>query len=154
MRNKSLIPLGIIIMLFSIVVSCHSEYSNHPAYNDLTYKEKIKLKQYVVQGKDLYELHCQSCHQSDGSGLGRLIPPISQSTYLANAKKSASCIVKYGLKGPWEVDSIAYNGVMPSNNQLTNLEIAEIITFVGNTWENKIGLVSSGDVESALSKCQ
>lgn len=116
--------------------------------------DKVKMQQYVIQGKELYQIHCQSCHQEDGSGLGKLIPPITRSKFILNQKAAISCIIRKGLKGKWEVDGIEYDGIMPPNRQLTNLEIAEIITFIGNQWENQIGLIISTDVEQAIMKCK
>lgn len=153
MNVKSISFYSIIVWMTGILMACQSEYSNHPAYNSLTYDEKVKLKQYVIQGKTLYEVHCQSCHQEDGSGLGRLIPPISESAYVKEHNVGVACMIRNGLKGEWVSNGITYDGVMPPNYRLTHLEIAEIITFIGNSWNNKIGLISASDVEIAFSKC-
>ncbi|MEQ6118773.1 cytochrome c [Reichenbachiella sp. MALMAid0571] len=111
------------------------------------------MRQYKVQGEGLYLMHCDNCHQADGSGLGRLIPPLSENTTIANNRNQIMCVIKYGLEGSLIINGVEYNGKMPGNTELTNLEIAEIMTFVGNSWENSIGIVLSSDVEKGMDSC-
>jgi len=122
--------------------------------NELSFNEKIKLRQYKVQGEGLYLMHCGNCHQADGSGLGRLIPPLDKNTTISNNRNQIMCVIKYGMEGPLKINGLEYDGKMPGNAELTNLEIAEIITFVGNSWGNSIGIVLSSDVEKGMLTCQ
>jgi hypothetical protein len=57
------------------------------------------------------------------------------------------------MEGAVEVNGVQYDGKMPANFKLTNLEIAEISTFIGNSWKNSIGIVTSNEVEKALLVC-
>lgn len=132
--------------------SCYSNIKKKDG-TSLSFKEQIKLKQYKVQGKLLYTQYCTNCHQEDGTGLGKLIPPISASHRLKTDASSAICIIKNGMEGVVEVNGIQYDGKMPANYNLTNLEIAEITTFIGNSWKNSIGIVTSSQVEKALIGC-
>lgn len=102
----------------------------------------------------LYAQHCGNCHQPDGTGLGKLIPPLTSIAGLQDKRDETICIIKHGMEGPLVIEGAAYNGKMPANLRLTNLEIAEILTFVGNSWENSIGIVKSSEVESSLLNCQ
>ncbi len=120
----------------------------------LSFAEKIELKQYKVQGEILYAQHCGNCHQADGTGLGKLIPPLTQIADMASRKEQLACIIKNGMEGPVVVNGQTYNGKMPPALHLTNLEIAEILTFVGNSWNNSVGIVKSGEVEDYLSACR
>ncbi|MGL1885945.1 MAG: cytochrome c [Reichenbachiella sp.] len=115
-------------------------------------KNKIKIQQYTIEGKRLYEMHCSNCHQPDGSGLKALIPPISKSFIIANPNIIV-CAIKYGLQGPIIIDSTRYNGKMPGSNRLTSIEIAEIMTFLNNNWGDKKELFSIDSVNSILSNC-
>lgn len=126
--------------------SCRSD-------NKYSGNEAIKFDQYMFQGKQLYMAHCLNCHQKDGSGLGKLIPPL-KSDFVSKQKELAICGIKHGMQGPIEVNGITYDGIMPNNPRLTPLEIAEIMTYVSNSWGNKYGMVNTSDVKSALDSCK
>jgi cytochrome c551 len=142
----------IYILCVIIISSCYSNEKQQDG-KSLSFSERIKLKQYKVQGKLLYTQYCANCHQADGSGLGKLIPPISASHRVKSDNSSVICIIKYGMEGAVEVNGVQYDGKMPANFKLTNLEIAEISTFIGNSWKNSIGIVTSNEVEKALLVC-
>ena len=106
----------------------------------------------MISGENLYKANCQNCHSSDGSGLGKLIPPLTNNFILKN-KVNTICGIKFGWQGTLEVDGKIYNGQMPANQQLTNLEIAEILTFVTNSWGQQNGITIVTEVEKVIAKC-
>ncbi|PIB36122.1 hypothetical protein BFP72_12310 [Reichenbachiella sp. 5M10] len=115
--------------------------------------EEIKLRQYLIQGEQLYRLHCANCHQNDGSGLGLLIPPIDSAFIQSNLELSI-CAIKHGLTGPISINHKTYDGEMPANPRLTSLEIAEIITFIDVNWGKKKGITTISTVEKSLNLCK
>ena len=64
------------------------------------------------------------------------------------------CNIKNGLDGPLLVNEVEYNQVMPANYNLTPLEIAEITTYVYNSWDRSEGLIGVLDVEKYLKNCE
>jgi len=116
-------------------------------------KYKIKYKQYVNEGYRLYIQHCSNCHQKDGTGLARLYPPLKDSNYLMNDPDSIICIIKNGQKGEIFVNNISFNQPMPENLVLTNLEIAEITTFLYSEWGETKHFLSPQEIEEILSLC-
>ena len=147
--NSSLLILGIAVVLIFDACNTSPTESNS---EKLSFSQEIKLKKYKVHGEQLYAMHCANCHQEDGSGLGRLIPPL---TNLSQIDKSQTiCTIKFGMEGSMIVNEVEYNGKMPSNLKLTNLEIAEILTFVGNSWQNESGLVLVSEVGKTLEQCR
>ncbi len=115
---------------------------------------KLKFDQYLVKGKELYESYCISCHQQSGEGLARLYPPLAGSDYLMADVPRAACIIKYGQFKEIVVNGTSYSQMMPGLQHLTNLEIAEILTYVTNTWGNEAGLQNVSEVEKWLSNCE
>ncbi len=90
-------------------------------------KEEILYKQYVVEGRVLYQTNCANCHQENGSGLKDLYPAISQAALWKNLKSNElTCLIKWGRKGT--------KGYMPGNAKLQALDIAEIQTFLRDQW--------------------
>ena len=115
---------------------------------------KIRLKHYLVEGQRLYLENCSNCHQKDGTGLGRLIPPIKDSDYLKEDMDRTICIVKYGLSGKIIVNGKDYNHHMPGNKELTELEIAEVVTYVYNTWGGMSEIIPIEKVRQVLKTCE
>jgi len=117
-------------------------------------EERILLNQYRVHGQLLYIQHCSNCHQVDGTGLKKLIPPLAGSDYLSNEESQVICGIKYGMEGPIRVNGVTYNFGMPPNQSLTNLEIAEILTYVTTEWGNSASdIVKVNQVVKALKEC-
>jgi mono/diheme cytochrome c family protein len=128
------------IITFSIITltSCQSE-------------EKIKLEQYYIGGKEVYELNCANCHQKDGKGLQSLYPPVAGSDYLKN-KDKVIYLIKNGLVGEILVNGKKFNQPMPANNQLTNLDIAEVVTYIYNEWNGETIITEVKEVEKVLNR--
>jgi cytochrome c551 len=139
---EALYLVAVIILLFS----CTSQSDNRQDYSP-------KFQQYYVQGGVLYQQYCSNCHQSNGKGLGRLYPPLDQSDFMDNNFEDVICIIKYGKQGSLLVNDIDYNMTMKSNPGLTDLEVAEISTYIYNTWSHKKGLVDVKEVTQVLSIC-
>ncbi len=116
-------------------------------------KTEIQVRQYYVQGEQLYLKHCSNCHQKSGKGLGLLYPPLAASDYLQSKKKSVFCLIRNGQTGELTVNGKNYNQAMPGFPLLTDLEIAEIATFIYNAWGNEGGHVDILQVGEALKNC-
>ena len=111
-------------------------------------QEEIKRQKYITEGILLYQRNCANCHQNNGKGLEALYPPLDKSNYLAN-KDSVLHTIRYGLQGPILINGKRYNRPMPANPQLSNLEIAEIATYIYNQWGNENSLITTEDVKRA-----
>lgn len=107
----------------------------------------------MVNGARIYEANCANCHQSKGEGLARLYPPLAASDYLLENIPRAACIIKNGQSQEIIVNGISFNQMMPAMPSLTNLEIAEVITYVSNSWGNKGGFQSVKEVDKWVAAC-
>jgi nitrite reductase (NO-forming) len=94
-----------------------------------TKEERIKL------GADVFANNCQACHQQDGQGVPDAFPPLAKSDYLNNDKIRAIKTVTGGLETKLIVNNHEFNGVMPAWN-LSDEDIANVLTYVYNTWGN------------------
>src|SRR5882672_9894998 len=100
-----------------------------------------KFQQYYVQGEELYIKHCSNCHQKSGKGLGLVYPPLGPSDYMEKNFDDVLCQMKYGRKGFLSVNGKDFNQPMPGVRSLTELEIAEVATYIYNTWGHDRGMV-------------
>lgn len=112
-----------------------------------------KFRQYYVQGERLYLTHCSNCHQADGSGLGRVYPPLDTSDYIDKHFTEVICLIRYGKTGELTVNGEQFNQPMQGIPALTDLEIAEIATYIYNTWTHGRGIVEVKEATKILSEC-
>ena len=136
----------------TLLTHCQSRYDNEATRN-LSQPERVRYEQYMVQGQVLFRAHCSNCHQEDGTGLRRLIPPLAQSDYLLADIDRTLCLVKNGLRGPIVVNDTSYNQIMPANEGLRDIEIAQIATYIYNEWGHAEGFIPTTRVAEALDQC-
>jgi nitrite reductase (NO-forming) len=89
----------------------------------------------ISRGAIVYKTNCAACHQPNGTGIPNAFPPLAKSDFLNSDKIRAIKTVTGGLQGKLKVNGNEYNGVMPAWN-LTDEEIANVLTFVYNSWDN------------------
>ncbi len=116
--------------------------------------QQITYARYYLSGKNLYIKHCQNCHGVKGEGLGGLVPPLTDSVYIKNRYVKIPCIIKNGLKGEIAINGKSFKEEMPANMQLANIEIAEIATYLTNSFGNKLGVYSVIQVDSNMKDCR
>ena len=140
MRNKLLYLLCSLFTAVVIFESCNNEL-------------ELNYQRYFVNGKGLYEKNCQNCHGSDGEGLGKLYPPLTDTVFLSKNRSSLACIIKNGLTGKLTVNNVSYETEMPGNAALADIDIAQIIVYITNSFGNKQGFYDQGQVASDLKDC-
>jgi cytochrome c551 len=141
-----------LLMLTASLVSFACTSKNQEGNTSLASIKDVKVLQYAIEGKNLYETYCANCHQKDGTGLGKLIPPLNPSDYMKEDIKRTARIIRFGQSGEIVVNGEVYNQPMPGNPQLTNLEIARIMTYIYNIWGNKEGVIDARMVENWLNE--
>ncbi len=112
-----------------------------------------KFQQYFVEGEQLYLKNCSNCHHKDGKGLGLVYPPLAPSDFMDKNFDEVICLVKKGRKGEMTVNGNVYNQPMPGIPLLTELEIAEIATYIYNSWGHEKGLIEVKQVDQLLKAC-
>jgi mono/diheme cytochrome c family protein len=98
-------------------------------------------------GKEVYALHCQSCHMEKGQGMEGVYPPLAKTSYLKDAKKNIKIILE-GQSGEITVNGKKYNNNMPAQPYLTDKEIADVLTYVRSNWGNKYPAVKAAQVKA------
>ena len=112
------------------------------------------------RGVALFKSTCQTCHGPDGNGIQSLAPPLNRSEWVNGDKDKLASIVLFGLTGPVQVNGKLYkapeiNGDMPgigTNDALGDEDIAQLLSFIRNSWGNKAGEVTAADVGRIRSK--
>lgn len=141
MKTKLVLSIFALACVFALIASCQSE-------------EEQTYNRYYSMGSVLYIQHCQNCHGTNAEGLGKLIPPFTDSAYLRKNLAQLPCFVKNGLKDTITVTGKTFSNSMPAQGNLSAIEIAEILTYVTNSFGNKMGLIAVGKVERDLAGCK
>jgi cytochrome c oxidase subunit 2 len=134
-------------MPIHVKVLSHADYS---AWVALKQKEMAALaddpnkvwtlEALAERGAKVYAANCAACHQANGKGAGP-IKPLDGSQVVLDADKIKQITVL--LQG-------VNNGAMPAWKQLSDTELAAVITFTKNNWGNKTGqLVQPAEVAAA-----
>lgn len=106
----------------------------------------------VERGKQIYSKVCAACHQKDGGGVPRLNPPLIKTDYVLGDKTRLINIVLKGFNQPIEIDDEEYTNPMPPQPQLTDQQIADVLTFVRNNFGNKASAVTPAEVKVVRAK--
>ena len=114
---------------------------NEPApTRELTKEERIQA------GERVFNQTCFACHQANGQGLPGVFPPLAKSDYLMADPERAIGIVLHGKQGPITVNGQTYNQIMTPQN-LTDEQVANVLTFVMNSWGNSGEAISPDAVK-------
>lgn len=107
-------------------------------------------KQGNQAGEAAYLAHCAACHQPSGAGLPGAFPPLAGSDFLAkNDRQAVIAAILKGISGKLVVNGAEYNNVMPAMSHISDVDIANIVTFVYQSWGNPGGSVREADVTAA-----
>jgi mono/diheme cytochrome c family protein len=140
--------IAILLAGLLFAFSCSPKPSNEE--NTLAQISDPEVMKYAVNGKTLYENYCGNCHQADGKGLGKLIPPLREADYFQASVHRTVWIIRHGQEGEITVNGGKYNQKMPGNPALKPLEIAQITTYLYNIWGMKEGVITASTVEDYL----
>ena len=81
-------------------------------------------------GKELYEAHCATCHQADGTGEKGFFPPLITTPWVENSAALTEVLLR-GVSGTIYVKGERYASYMsPYGKDLTDAEIVQLITYL------------------------
>ena len=104
-------------------------------------------KEVATGGEQIYQTYCGACHLKDGKGDGSRFPPLDSSEYVLGDKTRLINILLYGMQQPITVKGKQFNGLMPSHRFLTDKDLALVLTYIRQNFDNKTSEVSPGEVE-------
>ena len=130
-----------LLFIMAMIASCQNE-------------DQVEFNRYYSGGSVLYLAHCQNCHGEKGEGLQALIPPLTDSVFLKQNRSSLACYLKSGLKGKLNIAGREFEGEMPAAADLSPIEVAKVLTYVTNSFGNKLGLINLQQVQADLKNCR
>lgn len=116
-----------------------------------TNKVPAKISKPNTNGKLVYSTYCAVCHMDDGEGVTNLNAPLKKSSNVLGDKTKLIKILLNGMKGG-VLDGEKYSNVMPSHSFLTDKQIADVLSYVRNSFGNKATAVSLDEVKLSRSR--
>lgn len=110
------------------------------------------LKTSMDRGQKVYEKVCLSCHMADGGGVPHLNPPLSQTSYVLGDKSKIIYIVLHGMTDRIPIEDEFYSNNMAAHTDLNDQQIADVLTYVRNSFGNKASAVTAAEVKAVRNK--
>jgi nitrite reductase (NO-forming)/hydroxylamine reductase len=95
---------------------------------------------------------CIGCHQPTGMGVPPVFPPLAGSEWVAKSTSIAIRNILHGMQGPITVKGVTYNSAMPAVTTLSDKEVADVVTYVSNSWGNTGPTVTEAEVAAIKKK--
>lgn len=102
----------------------------------------------MKRGAAVYARTCIACHQPTGMGLPPVFPPIANAPIVVGNPELPIKFILQGLMGPITVGGTTYNSVMPPVAGVSDSDIADVLTYVRQSFGNKGNPVSVDQVKA------
>ncbi|HTN07330.1 cytochrome c [Agriterribacter sp.] len=133
--RRRLIPVNVVIAaLVFVLLSLDPDQSKPPPV-------------VMERGKAVYAKECLSCHQQDGLGVQGMNPPLAKTAWVLGPKRELIKIVLNGLTEPIEIEGDTFHNPMPPHPHLTDQQIADVLSYVRNSFGNKASAVTAREVK-------
>lgn len=107
------------------------------------------LKASIAAGNAIFTENCVACHQADGMGIPNMNPPLAKTTFVLGDKTKLIKIILNGFSDDVEINGQRYANTMASHDFLKDQEIADLLTYVRNSFGNKASAVTMAQVKAA-----
>ena len=158
------IPAWLLVITVLLVLSCvyyivrsdaaaASAYGDSRTLSDLAQKPKSAASAgATADGAAIFAARCVACHQATGTGVPGAFPPLAGSNWVNGRDTTLIQILLHGIQGTLTVNGTSYNGAMPTfGTQLSDGEIAAVLTHVRSHWGNKAEPISTAEVATQRS---
>jgi mono/diheme cytochrome c family protein len=109
--------------------------------------------QNMANGKKIYETRCLVCHQADGGGVPNMNAPLdASSNVVGNDIARLVKIIRNGYNERIALDGYYYSNAMTANPDLKDAAIADVLTYIRNSWSNKASKITLADVQKVKKK--
>ena len=102
----------------------------------------------MKRGAAVYARTCIACHQPTGLGLPPVFPPLANAPIVAGNPELPVKFILQGLMGPITVNGMTYNSMMPPVAGVSDADIADVLTYVRQSFGNKANAVTANQVKA------
>ncbi len=147
-------PLGAggIESALSAVANYHAESKNPAVSTKEIVRKNVPVPAVHERGAAIYSRTCIACHGPDGKGVPGAFPPLDGADWTVGDPSIPVRIILAGLQGPIEVSGQKFNNIMPPHTDLKDSEIADVLTYVRQSWSNDATSVSEDFVKQTRTR--
>jgi mono/diheme cytochrome c family protein len=102
----------------------------------------------MKRGAAVYARTCIACHQPTGLGLPPVFPPLANAPIVVGNPELPVKFILQGLMGPITVNGMTYNSMMPPVAGVSDADIADVLTYVRQSFGNQGNPVSAEQVKA------
>jgi len=145
--------IGVFFLLaVQVAQSQTSQKKTAPTKTTTKATASSSLKSTMQRGELVYKSVCLTCHQADGGGVPRMNPPLIKTKWVLGDKTKLITLMLKGMNEPIEIEDEEYHNPMPPHTELNDQQIADVLTFVRNSFGNKASAVTPTEVKSVRAK--
>ena len=102
----------------------------------------------MKRGAAVYARTCIACHQPTGLGLPPVFPPLANAPIVVGNPELPVKFILQGLMGPITVNGMTYNSMMPPVAGVSDADIADVLTYVRQSFGNQGNPVTADQVKA------
>ena len=102
----------------------------------------------MKRGAAVYARTCIACHQPTGLGLPPVFPPLANAPIVVGNPELPVKFILQGLMGPITVNGMTYNSMMPPVAGVSDADIADVLTYVRQSFGNQGSPVTADQVKA------
>ena len=109
--------------------------------------QKSPIKMAVAAGQPVYASRCQTCHQADGAGLPDVSPSLIKTKRVTEDKQALIELMLTGHQQQAVKEEQKFKQEMPAYPEMTDEEIANVLTYVRRNFGNKASMIKVSEVK-------
>jgi mono/diheme cytochrome c family protein len=121
-------------------------------YTPLVLENPDPVAREFFPGKRVYDKFCVQCHMSNGKGAPGMNPPLAATDWVTGDKKRLIKVILNGLSDPVIINGETFTNTMPSHANLTNKQIADVLSYIRNTFGNKAEAITVEEIQAVRPK--
>jgi len=119
----------------------------------LSFSAQKATAQNMANGKKIYQTRCLVCHQADGGGVPNMNAPLDgASNVVGNDIARLVKIIRNGYNERVALDGYYYSNAMTANPDLKDADIADVLSYIRNSWTNKASKITLAQVQKVKKK--
>ncbi len=112
------------------------------------HQETAGTNESLQAGKKVYDMYCMACHMTNGKGAPGMNPPLVDTEWVLGDKERLIKVILNGLSDPIEIKGEIYQNIMAPHAFLSDQQIADVLTFIRNSWGNEASPVTVEEVKA------
>ncbi len=156
-KNRLFKPFIFVFILLSFIAinSCDNSKKKENSKSEIqvqqskpkTAESNEPIPEYMGAGKSVYTQNCLVCHQSTGTGVPGLNPPLKKTPYVLEDKQRLIGIILNGSNDGLVVNGSTYSNAMPAFAMLSDQDVANVTSYIRNSFGNKAEPITENEVK-------